>query len=140
MQITTTVEIAPQQIADLVTTACECNHMTTAWCSKFWLVTPTEVPADKRAEGDEKLVWYAHPWLYTQPDLKIEVEELESESTGSTKKHYIGLPEFERAFKLMQEYGTPKGWHWRNFIEGDGDAETADVFLQLATFGEVIYG
>lgn len=30
--------------------------------------------------------------------------------------------------------------HYANFISDQWDAETADVFLQLCTFGEVIYG
>lgn len=30
--------------------------------------------------------------------------------------------------------------HFLNFLAEDEDAETGDVFLQLATFGEVIYG
>jgi hypothetical protein len=30
--------------------------------------------------------------------------------------------------------------HFLNFINEDEDADTGDVFLQLATFGELIYG
>ena len=34
----------------------------------------------------------------------------------------------------------PAVWHWRNFINENDDAETADVWFQLAVFGEVVYG
>jgi hypothetical protein len=30
--------------------------------------------------------------------------------------------------------------HWRNFVEESSDAETADVYIQLCLFGEVVYG
>jgi len=29
--------------------------------------------------------------------------------------------------------------HWYNFIEGNDDAETGDIFLQLCLFGEIVY-
>lgn len=30
--------------------------------------------------------------------------------------------------------------HWRNFVEDGGDAETADVYIQLCLFGEIVFG
>ncbi len=43
----------------------------------------------------------------------------------------------ERGFKLMPKL-YPK--HWADFISENYDANTADVFLQLCFFGELIYG
>jgi hypothetical protein len=30
--------------------------------------------------------------------------------------------------------------HWANFMAGQDDAETSDVFLQCCLFGEIVYG
>jgi hypothetical protein len=30
--------------------------------------------------------------------------------------------------------------HWANFVSGNDDAETGDVFLQCCVFGKIIYG
>jgi hypothetical protein len=31
-------------------------------------------------------------------------------------------------------------YHYADLVEGNDDAETGDVWLQLAVFGELIYG
>ena len=30
--------------------------------------------------------------------------------------------------------------HWQDFINENDDADTADVFMQLCLFGEIVYG
>lgn len=40
----------------------------------------------------------------------------------------------------LQRMATKYPRHWQNFITEDDDAETADVFLQLATMGEIVFG
>jgi hypothetical protein len=43
----------------------------------------------------------------------------------------------ERGLALMAKT-QPR--HWANFVEENEDADTGDVFMQLALLGEVIYG
>lgn len=55
---------------------------------------------------------------------------------ASTKAE-IGLPELmEGLQQLASEY--PR--HYCDWLREDDDAETADIFLQLACFGEVMFG
>lgn len=75
------------------------------------------------------------------PELRIKVTELElSSNKNKDGVYYITLQDLEAAFKLMQEFGTPKGFHFQHFINENEDATTADVWFQLAVFGEVVYG
>lgn len=54
-------------------------------------------------------------------------------------KEYFELTRssFITALQLMAEK-TP--WHFSNYLTDNADAETGDVFLQYACFGEIIYG
>ena len=51
--------------------------------------------------------------------------------------HKIDRDAMKRGIRLMAEE-QPR--HFQNFINEDDDAETADVFLQLALFGELVFG
>ena len=52
-------------------------------------------------------------------------------------KHHITLADVEKGLKLMQEQYPH---HFADLVEEEDDAITGDVWLQLAVFGEVIYG
>jgi hypothetical protein len=127
MQITTTVEITPRRIADLMVSAIEGGS--NYWCQHVFLNSD----APKGYDGP----WYDNPAVYDDPNFGIEVMDGE---TG--ERHQLRLHNIERAFMLMQAFGADnyKGRHWYDFLSENDDATTADVFLQLATFGEVVYG
>ena len=42
--------------------------------------------------------------------------------------------------KGLQQMANLYPWHFKNLVDENDDAETADVLLQLATFGRIIYG
>ena len=88
--------------------------------------------------------WYDCEDIYAEskPELLISVTELDpcEEDKGHDGRHLLTLAKMERGFALMQEFGRPKGFHWRDFITENEDAITADVWFQLAVFGEVVYG
>jgi hypothetical protein len=42
--------------------------------------------------------------------------------------------------KALQKMANMYSWHFKNLVDENDDAETADVLLQLATFGRIIYG
>ena len=55
----------------------------------------------------------------------------------ASAKHHITLADVEKGLKLMQEQ-YPR--HYADLAEEEDDAITGDVWLQLAVFGELIYG
>lgn len=121
-------EINEQQIADMMVGAIEGGS--SYWCSGIHLVS---------VKNPESL-WYSNPETYKSDFVTIKVIEDDPSSEMSDGIHYIDKTKMEKAFQLMAEFGNPKGFHLRNLLEENWDSETADVFLQLATFGEVVYG
>ena len=55
-------------------------------------------------------------------------------------KYTLGLVSFIGAFQLMADNHPRLFKDLINFADGGWDANTADVFLQLACFKEVVYG
>ncbi len=53
------------------------------------------------------------------------------------KKYTVTPAAIRKAVSLMY---AQERQHFANWIDGNGDAITGDVFIQLAVFGKVIYG
>ena len=65
------------------------------------------------------------------------LEDAETEEEKDEARHPITLDNIRRGLELMRdEY--PR--HWADLVEENDDLITGDVFLQLAVFGELIYG
>lgn len=132
------LDIPAQKIADLMVTAIEGNYMTRAWCNGVFLIKPKSY--EKSIDIKDTSPWYSKGGVY-EKSFEICVEEIIDESkhaSGSNiKKHTVGSVQMAEAFRLMSEQ---YGWHFGNFMSDDYDTVTADVFLQLAALGEVIYG
>lgn len=130
------IEISPKDIASLMVTVVEGNYMTRAWCAGIFI----KKPKYSRLEHGNDDPWYAQPMLYSQP-FEIEVHEIIDESKHAVgknlKKHALTSVDFAKGFSLMVA-NSPH--HFADFINGDYDIVTADVFLQYATLGEVVYG
>lgn len=54
--------------------------------------------------------------------------------------YVFNLENIQKGLQLMAEGEKADIRHWNDFIEENDDADTADVFMQLALFGEVVYG
>jgi hypothetical protein len=67
-----------------------------------------------------------------------DAEDCESLSDfPKSAKHHITIAEVKKGLELMRdEYPS----HYADLVEEQDDAITGDVWLQLATFGELIYG
>jgi hypothetical protein len=113
MIITTSFEITNQQIADLMTTAIEGGS--NYWCDQILMLKGQPVLKP----------WYADPLLYGSPfELKVGTKILTND-------------DLHRAMQQMaDEYPT----HFSDVVNDNPDADTADVFLQLAVLGEITYG
>ena len=66
-----------------------------------------------------------------------ELDDAETEEERAAARHPITLDNVRKGLELMRdEY--PR--HYADLVEENDDAITGDVFLQLAVFGELIYG
>ena len=55
----------------------------------------------------------------------------------ASAKHHLTIESVRKGLELMRDQYPH---HFADLIEGNDDLITGDVFLQLATFGELIYG
>jgi hypothetical protein len=129
IEITTVQKITNQDIVDQLITAFEGG-------SSYWAVEADHIPKD--IEFKEK-PWYADPTFWDRPDARIVITDGEDiDEDEKPKTHNIGLKDIKQGLELMSKnyFDT----HWTAIVTENGDAITADVFLQLAVFGEVRYG
>lgn len=130
--ITVTVE----RVMDLVVSALEGG-------SNYWYyIIESRNPIDesKIPEGEyhpmERCVWGGGY-------LKIcDKEEYFNEEPDEQAKHLKTWLLNEDALKKGLELMVTKEYigHFADFVQEKGDANTADIFLQLCLFGEVVYG
>jgi hypothetical protein len=84
------------------------------------------------------------PHGYTRSDIEFAHAEVPLLRGGCLEvtdidgnSHALDLPACKRGLEIMaREHGR----HWQDFVREGDDAITADVFLQCACMGEVIYG
>lgn len=70
--------------------------------------------------------------VYDEYEMDSELNEGEEPT-----KHYLTLKDVRKGLRLMKkEYP----YHYVDLVEENDDAITGDVWLQLAVFGELIYG
>ena len=65
------------------------------------------------------------------------LDEAETEEEEAEAKHNITLDNVRKGLELMRDQ-YPR--HYADLVEENDDLITGDVWLQLAVFGEVIYG
>lgn len=51
----------------------------------------------------------------------------------------LSLTTIQNGIRLMSEDVRYRS-HWQDFLDGNEDADTGDVFLQLCLYGEVVFG
>lgn len=120
MKVPTKVPVTRETIANLF--CCAVEGGSNYWCSKIR-------PLDK--EDKRGFMEYMMEGFYvTVPD----------EEEGTKEVHKVLPVDIQHALEIM---GEQYDWHFRNAVDNDGvsmDAETGDVFLQLCTFKELVYG
>jgi len=92
-----------------------------------------------------KAPWYDDERIWGSSDFAIDVYEIIDEgedhdideSEDNLKRYRITRAELEAGLKLMAE---DYAHHFGDFLDESGDAITADVFLQLVTLKDVVYG
>ena len=106
-----------------------CNIFTTAFegGSNYWI--DSVEPLSDVPPGD--VVWWGRYQFWDNPNLMFSITDDE----GNT--HVIRLKEIQAGLDHAAE-AYPS--HFSDFVSGDWDAETMDVFVQCITFKDIIYG
>ena len=121
MKITTNVEISDQQIADQIVTALEGG-------SNYWVQWAKLT--DQNGKQVRKIDLVDHPELVPTTKLLLMEDEGDEPVEINYDKIKTGLE------KMAEVYPN----HFSDLINETGDATTADVFIQMAAFGELVYG
>jgi hypothetical protein len=133
MTISMPVDITKEMVMDMLVDALE--EGSNYWYSKAHYILPDGIEyEDFRPDGKFADVnKYYHPLEIVPfvPSCYLTVEDDEG------KVHKLGLEEIVRGLELMKNKHTQ---HWLDFVTGNADADTADVWFQLCLFGEVVYG
>jgi hypothetical protein len=129
-QFTVTTPITASMIADQVIAGFEGGI--TYWAAKARPV----VPAEDSFEHEDGNPWYARPTLY-ENDFKIRIVQHEEHTAGAGTDVFMTPDSVQRGLDLM---ATKYPDHFSDLVTENGDATTADVFIQCCALGELIYG
>ena len=118
----------------LLTTAIEggANY----WCQRVTLTAGAVTP-DPTAFGEIGMPWYVVAFQ-AGAEMMVEPDDYSGESEPVWLDHAAGI----RGLSLLVDGKYCAKRYATDLIENKdaADADTADVWLQLAVFGEVIYG
>lgn len=121
MDTTVTVSVPEHRIAELLCSAYEGG-------SHYWARQRDGKPSPYRFQDDDP----SKP-LELVPRFSVTIRDLED-----GEKAWVLTPaSLKRGLRVM---ATKYPRHWADFMAEHDDAETGDVFLQCALFGEVLYG
>lgn len=129
--------ISHKRIADLLTTAME--NPVGSWIIRVG-TTPVEdksglVPTPGNPHYSQGAYW-------TKPDaaLRLTVENPVRDNNGLTLVKTLRMEDFQNALILMatKDDGT-YSHHFADFLRSNEDANTADLFMQLAVYGEEVF-
>ena len=125
VEIKATVCIPNEKIQDLITTSLE-------GACRYW--------GSFKFPDDWKQKYQSHEQIPFKGG-NIEVFDVETEKLLG----YLNIASIKVGLQLMANRKDMKGKivparHFKNLATDNEDAETADVFMQLAVLGEIVYG
>lgn len=115
-------EFDSEAVAHLIINAIDTHRSIGTWIDGF------DTSGIERPEG---VAWWKQLYKVIDTDNWVLVFEVEG------KKHKMNRASVTRALKLFR---TKHPRHYEDWVNENDDAITADVFLQLCVFGEVIFG
>lgn len=119
----TTNPLTPKQVWSLMVSAFEGG-------SNYWIEQVEPIKGE--TDPNDNVVWWGHECFWADPDFEVDIIVWEEDEHATLTPAKI----LEGQQKMLNEH--PR--HWADIINENDDAETADVFLQLCLFGEVVYG
>jgi hypothetical protein len=120
-----------ERIMDLVATAFEGG--VGYWCQIVEFRKPPELVY--RTDPEEVYRHIDYPVNEGGALILTEDPGVGGEDTGD--RWVFDRAAIERGLTLMHEKAP---YHWKNFVEENEDADTADAFVQYAVLGSVVYG
>jgi hypothetical protein len=123
----TKTEITSQMIADQVITAFESGI--SYWASD---ANPHQPRGDKLTGRP----WYSDPKLFEE-DFSIEIVQIEPHKPDAPLSVWLTPQNIQSGLDLMAKKYPEQ---LTNIVTENGDAATADIFIQCAVFGDLIYG
>lgn len=126
--MTIQTNIKDELITDMLVTAFEGG-------SNYW-ATLGDVDRTHFVKGESLAENVARSFL-ADKDYKLDVYDVESDEEEPELLGTVSYASIEKAFTIMAS-DYPRGFH--RIISEDYDAEDADVWFQLATMGEVVFG
>lgn len=130
-----TIDIPTDLITDLIITFVESGDpVTQSWCASFkydWSVA--KLSSKPWNQGP----WYAEDAVWDSP-FSVIVEVIEDESDpNNTTAYILNNAKLEQGLQIMAE----KYPHmFKDIVQDNTDAATADLLMQCALFGEEVYG
>ena len=125
MQIT--IDVPLQRISDLLCSALEGG-------SNYWYEIREQIEPPKVTFRAMKGHSFPHLDFPLSEGGALMISDLEK---PRRKPIRLDLAAMQKGLKIMAE---KNGRHFGDFLAENDDATTADVFLQLCVFGDVVYG
>lgn len=123
---TASTTVSAKKIADQVITAVEGGIG--YWCVGFHLVSSEHTPQEKP--------WYADPKLYEGAfDIRVTLDD--EHTTGEGVEYHLTPEKVQAGLDWLAKSSLGR---ISEIINDEGDADTADVFIQACLFQEIIYG
>lgn len=73
----------------------------------------------------------------SETEKALTVEGVKLFNDEGNESRTLNIEDIKKGLKVMAE---EQPQHFADFIEGNGDNDTGDVFLQLCLFSDVVYG
>ena len=132
VEIKTTNLVTNQRILDMLVTAFEGGS--NYWIEEVISNPPAGTKYEDFKQGGEHAPDEYYPAYQILPLVGGSITIIDNED-GT--KYCLNSTAIADGLQLM---ATKYPRHWDNFINENDDAETADVFLQCATMGDVVFG
>lgn len=133
LTFTQTVEIKSKRIEDLLVCAFEggCNH---------WLC----LNGEELKKNADKLKGETKAYRQIMLGATLSAFDVENPNHKLGDLNAINIVSALQAMANGEDLKGKKNdhlkWHFNNWINEDDDAETADVVIQIAVLGEIVYG
>ena len=127
MKITVPVDIPQERLHDLIVTSVEHSGY-----GSFNYSDARKPPHDVADELDT----YEYP-LHEGGSITFNDKYEEEDGAEELEDFILDLPAIQRGLEIMA-HAYPR--HFQDIVSESGDVITADVFLQCALLGEIVYG
>ena len=123
-ELTVKVKVPTELIADLMVSAVESGYL------NYWLY---DVQHDSGENWESP--WYSDPGYYTDKNLRFTIAYL-----GLDDKRHDEVVTLESILKGLEVLAEKCPRQFSELVGENGDAVTADCFLQCIIFGDIVYG